>query len=142
MTEGTRIIQHEFTKQYIATHFKGDTEFMMQNFGQGHGIEEIKLVAANVLITKDGKLTLGLGGKSACHCQAVFALVVLDEHPVETLTSLQKAYDFLPEDTRVVPGHGSVMMKKDLKWHIDYLATVKKEVECGRPDAGTAWVAR
>ena len=40
---------------------------------------------------------------------------LLDGHLVETLTSLQKIYDFLPEDARVLPGHGSVIAKKDLK---------------------------
>ncbi len=56
---------------------------------------------------------------------------------METLTSLQKVYDFLPEDARVVPDHGSVMAKKDLKWHIDYPATVKKEVEAAIADGLT-----
>ena len=62
---------------------------------------------------------------------------LLDGHLVETLTSLQKVYDFLPEDARIVPGHGSVMAKKDLKWHIDYLTTVKKEVEAAIADGLT-----
>ena len=154
----TLIIQHTVTKQYIDTHFEGDTQFMMKNFGKGRGIEEIKPVVADVLIPKDGKLTLNLGGKSVEIIDFGFAQTggdlfvwepeskvmwtgnpvitvkpslpwLLDGHLVETLTSLQKVYDFLPENSRVIPGHGSVMMKKDLKWHIDYLATVKKEVE-------------
>ncbi len=40
LPKNTRIIQHEVTKQYIDTHFEGDTQFMMQNFGKGRGIEE------------------------------------------------------------------------------------------------------
>ncbi len=158
LPKNTRIIQHEVTKQYIDTHFEGDTQFMMQNFGKGRGIEEIKPVAADVLIAKDGKLTLDLGGKTVEIMDFGFAQTggdlfvwepeskvmwtgnpiitvkpslpwLLDGHLVETLTSLQKVSDFLPDDARIVPGHGSVMMKKDLRWHIDYLATVKKEVE-------------
>jgi glyoxylase-like metal-dependent hydrolase (beta-lactamase superfamily II) len=158
LPKDTRIIQHEVTKQYIGTHFEGDTQFMMQNFGEGRGIEEIKPVVADVLIPKGGKLTLDLGGISVEIMDFGFAQTggdlfiwepeskvmwtgnpiitvkpslpwLLDGHLVETLSSLQKVYDFLPEDARVVPGHGSVMAKKDLKWHIDYLATVKKEVE-------------
>lgn len=158
LPKSTRIIQHEVTKQYIDTHFEGDTQFMMQNFGKGRGIEEIKPVAADVLIAKDGKLTLDLGGKTIEIMDFGFAQTggdlfvwepeskvmwagnpiitvkpslpwLLDGHLVETLTSLQKVSDFLPDDARIVPGHGSVMTKKDLKWHIDYLATVKKEVE-------------
>ena len=158
LPKDTRIIQHEVTKQYIGTHFEGDTQFMMQNFGEGRGIEEIKPVVADVLIPKDGKLILDLGGISVEIMDFGFAQTggdlfiwepdskvmwtgnpvitvkpslpwLLDGHLVETLTSLQKVYDFLPDNARVVPGHGSVMSKKDLQWHIDYLATVKKEVE-------------
>ena len=64
LPKDTRIIQHEVTKQYIDTHFEGDTQFMMKNFGKGRGIEEIKPVAADILIPKGGKLTLDLGGKT------------------------------------------------------------------------------
>jgi glyoxylase-like metal-dependent hydrolase (beta-lactamase superfamily II) len=158
LPEGVRIIQHEVTKQYIDTHFEADTQFMIQNFGKGRGIEEIKPVAADILIAKGGKITLDLGGKSLEIIDFGFAQTggdlfiwesvskvmwtgnsiitikpslpwLLDGHLVETLTSLHKVYDFLPADARVVPGHGSVMAKKDIKWHIDYLTTVKKEVE-------------
>lgn len=158
LPKSTRIIQHEVTKQYINTHFEGDTQFMMQNFGKGRGIEEIKPVAADILIAKDGKLTIDLGGKIIEIIDFGFAQTggdlfvwepeskvmwagnpiitvkpslpwLLDGHLVETLTSLQKVFDFLPDDARIVPGHGSVMTKNDMKWHIDYLATVKKEVE-------------
>jgi glyoxylase-like metal-dependent hydrolase (beta-lactamase superfamily II) len=158
LPKGARIIQHEVTKQYIDTHFKADTEFMIKNFGKGRGIEEIKPVAADVLIPKGGRLTLDLGGKYIEIIDFGFAQTggdlfvwepeskvmwtgnpiitikpslpwLLDGHLVETLTSLQKVYEFLPEDARLVPGHGSVMAKKEMKWHIDYLATVKKEVE-------------
>ena len=158
LPKDTRIIQHEVTKQYIEAHFEADTQFMIKNFGNGRGIEEIKPMAADVLIPKGGKLTLDLGGKSIEIIDFGFAQTggdlfvwepeskvmwtgnaiitikpslpwLLDGHLVETLTSLKRVYDFLPEDARVVPGHGSVMVKKDLKWHIDYLATVKKEVE-------------
>ena len=38
---------------------------------------------------------------------------LIDWHLLETLTSLQKVYDFQLEDARVVPGHGSVIVKKE-----------------------------
>jgi glyoxylase-like metal-dependent hydrolase (beta-lactamase superfamily II) len=158
LPKDTRIIQHVFTKQYIENHFEGDTQFMIKNFGQGRGIEGISPVAADVFIPKGGKLIIDLGGKSVEIMDFGFAQTggdlfiwepaskvmwtgnpiitvkpslpwLLDGHLVETLTSLKKVYDFLPEDAFVVPGHGSVIAKKDIKWHIDYLAAVKKEVE-------------
>lgn len=158
LPKSTRIIQHEVTKQYIDTHFERDTQFMMQNFGKGRGIEEIKPAAADILIAKNGKLIIDLGGKTIEIIDFGFAQTggdlfvwepeskvmwtgnpiitvkpslpwLLDGHLVETLASLQKVSDFLPDDARIVPGHGSVMTKKGMKWHIDYLATIKKEVE-------------
>ena len=53
---------------------------------------------------------------------------LLDGHLLETLETLSKVYDFLPTDARVVPGHGSVMGREDMKWHIDYLESVEKQV--------------
>ena len=60
----TAIIQHSETKMYIDNHFKADTEFMIQNFGKGRGIEQIKAVTADILIDKGGKITVDLGNKS------------------------------------------------------------------------------
>jgi len=163
LPEDTRVIQHQFTRQYVESHFEADTQFMMQNFGTGRGIEDIRPVEADVLIHKGGELTIDLGGKSVTILDFGFAQTggdlfiwepeskvmwtgnpvvtvkpslpwLLDGHLVETMVSLQKVYDFLPVDARVVPGHGSVIMRKDLKWHIDYLATVKKEVEAAIED--------
>jgi len=158
LPKATRIIQHEATKKYIDNHFAGDTQFMMETFGKGRGIEEIKPIAADLLIPKGGKLVLDLGGKQVEIIDFGFAQTggdlfiwepeskvmwtgnpiaavkpalpwLLDGHLVETMTSLQKVYDFLPEDARIVPGHGSVIGREDLKWHIDYLAAIKNEVQ-------------
>lgn len=154
----TRIIQHATAKNYIDTHFEGDTQFMMQNFGRGRGIEAIKPTAADLLVAKDGKLTVDLGGKKVDIMDFGFAQTggdlfvwepkskvlwtgnsivavkpalpwLLDGHLVETLESFKKVYDFLPADARLVPGHGSVMVREDLKWHIDYLTAVKTQVQ-------------
>jgi glyoxylase-like metal-dependent hydrolase (beta-lactamase superfamily II) len=166
LPKDTRIIQHVVTKQYIDTHFEDDTQFMIQNFGEGRGIEEIKPVAADVLIPKVGKQSLDLGGKTIEIIDFGFAQTggdlfiwdseskvmwagnpiitvkpslpwLLDGHLVETLTTLKKVYDFLPGDARIVPGHGSVIAKNDLQWHIDYLTTVKREVEAAIADGLT-----
>ena len=54
---------------------------------------------------------------------------LLDGHLLETLESLTKVYEFLPEDARIVPGHGPVMKREDLKWHLEYLKAVKENVQ-------------
>ncbi len=158
LLKSTNIIQHVVTKNYIDSHFAGDTQFMMQNFGKGRGIEEIQPTPPDILIPESGKLILDLGGKQVEIIDFGFAQTggdlfiwapeskvmwtgnpiitikpslpwLLGGHLVETLTSLQKVYDFLPADARVVPGHGSVMLREDLKWHIDYLTKVKDQVQ-------------
>jgi len=53
----------------------------------------------------------------------------LDGHLLETLETLKTVYAFLPKDARIVPGHGSVMGREDIQWHIDYLENVKKQVQ-------------
>ena len=166
LPEETTIIQHGNTKAYIDGHFKADTEFMIQNFGEGRGIEEIKPVNADVLVAKDGKITIDLGGKSVDIIDFGFAQTggdlfvwepeakvlwsgnaivavkpslpwLLGGHLVDTLESLKKVYAFLPADARVVPGHGSVIAREDIKWHIDYLETVKNQVQAAIDDGLT-----
>ena len=56
---------------------------------------------------------------------------------MQTLETLQKVYDFLPEDARVVPGHGPVISREDIKWHIEYLATIKQQVQVAVNDGLT-----
>lgn len=157
LPEETTIIQHRFTKEYIDEHFKADTEFMIQNFGQGRGIEEIRPVTGDILVAEGGKITLDLGGRSVDIIDFGFAQTggdlfvwepqakvlwtgnpvitvkpslpwLLDGHLVETLETLKKVHAFLPEDAQVVPGHGSVIKREDLTWHINYLDTVKSQV--------------
>jgi glyoxylase-like metal-dependent hydrolase (beta-lactamase superfamily II) len=154
----TNIIQHLNAKAYIDKHFEADTKFMMQNFGQGRGIEEIVPTTGDTLIPEGGKLLVDLGGKMVEILDFGFAQTggdlfvwesqskvmytgnpvitvkpslpwLLDGHLVETLQTLKKLYEFLPSDAKIVPGHGPVMKREDIKWHIDYLATVKKEVQ-------------
>lgn len=159
----TTIIQHQHTKKYIDEHFKADTQFMIQNFGSGRGIEEIKPVTGDILVGKGGKITLDLGNKNVDIIDFGFAQTggdlfiwepkskvmwagnpiitvkpslpwLLDGHLVETLETLQKVYDFLPNDARIVPSHGAVIAKEDIKWHIDYLRTVKEQVQAAIDD--------
>lgn len=154
----TIIIQHEKTRAYIAGHLADDKAFMIQNFGSGRGIEEIKARTGDLLVPPGGKVTLDLGGKTVEIIDFGFAQTggdlwiwqpdakvlwagnaviarkpalpwLLDGHLVATLETLRRVYDFLPSDARVIPGHGVAIAKDDIKWHIDYLGTVRSEVQ-------------
>ena len=60
----TKIVQHANTRSYIDHHLNDDKAFMIQNFGSGRGIEEIKARTGDVLIADGAKITLDLGGKT------------------------------------------------------------------------------
>lgn len=154
----TRIVQHANARDYIGKHIEDDKAFMLKNFGAGRGIEPIKARAADIVVPANGKVTLDLGGKTVDVIDFGFAQTggdlfvwepssktlyagnaiiaskpalpwLLDGHLVATLETLKKVYAFLPEDARIIPGHGIAMSRADLTWHIDYLATVKSKVE-------------
>lgn len=166
LPKDTVVIQHSHTKDYVVEHFKADTEFMIQNFGAGRGIEEIIPATGDVLIPSGGKVTLDLGGKTVDIIDFGFAQTggdlfvwepkakvlwtgnpiitvkpslpwLLDGHLLETLETLKKVYSFLPKDARIVPGHGTVMGREDILWHIDYLENVKKQVQAAITDSLT-----
>lgn len=158
LPESTVVIQHQNTSRYIREHLEEDKAFMIKYFGTGRGIELIRGRAANVLIQKDGRLALDLGGKQVEIIDFGFAQTggdlfvwepqsktmwtgnpviavkpalpwLLDGHLLETLATLRKVHAFLPPDAKVVPGHGSLMTRDDIHWHIDYLETVKTQVK-------------
>lgn len=158
LPKNTVVIQHEHTKDYVDKHFKADTEFMINNFGTGRGIENIVPHTGDILVAKGGKITVDLGGKKVEIVDFGFAQTggdlfvwepaskvlwtgnpvisvkpslpwLLDGHLLDTLETLKKVYAFLPDDARIVPGHGSVMGREDIMWHINYLETVKTEVQ-------------
>ncbi|OEF62006.1 polyketide cyclase [Enterovibrio norvegicus] len=162
----TKIIQHQVTQNYIDTHFEHDTQFMMQNFGKGRGIEDITPTDADILISTGGSITVDLGGKLVDIMDFGFAQTggdlfvweaesktmwtgnpiitvkpslpwLLDGHLLETLDSLKKVKAFLPDDANVVPGHGSPMTPADIQWHIDYLEAVKTQVQAALDDGLT-----
>ena len=158
MPASTTIIQHANTRTYVDKHLADDKAFMIQHFGKGRGIEEIKARTGDVLVPAGGKITLDLGGKTVDVIDFGFAQTggdlwvwepqskvmwsgnpviaskpalpwLLDGHLVASLETLRKVYDFLPSDARIVPGHGVPMTREALKWHIDYLAAVRLQVQ-------------
>ncbi len=157
LPKGVKIIQHANTSAYIGAHFKADTDFMLQNFGKGRGIEQIKPTPADILVGTNSTVTIDLGNKKVDIMDFGFAQTggdlmvwdaadkvmwtgnaiitnkpalpwLLDGHLIETLETFKKIYAFLPADARIVPGHGVVMGREDIKWHIDYLTTIKTQV--------------
>jgi glyoxylase-like metal-dependent hydrolase (beta-lactamase superfamily II) len=156
--DAVNIIQHEKAADYIENHFVADTEFMMQNFGKGRGIEDIRPVKADTLVKTGESLTIDLGGKAVVITDYGFAQTggdlfvsvpganvlwtgnpvladapalpwLLDGHLVETHDTLEAVYNSINADTKVVPGHGPVTDRSAIKWHVDYLAAVRDNVQ-------------
>lgn len=154
----TRIVQHANTRTYIDKHLGDDKAFMIKNFGTGRGIEEIKARTGDILVAPMATVSLDLGGKVVDVIDFGFAQTggdlwvwepqskvmwagnpviaakpalpwLLDGHLVATLDTLKRVYAFLPLDARIIPGHGVAMTREDMKWHIDYLAAVQKNVQ-------------
>ncbi len=158
MPKSTRIVQHANTRTYIDKHLGDDKAFMVKNFGTGRGIEEIKARTGDILVAPRATVSLDLGGKVVDVIDFGFAQTggdlwvwepqskvmwagnpiiaakpalpwLLDGHLVATLDTLKRVHAFLPTGARVIPGHGVAMSREDMKWHIDYLATVQKNVQ-------------
>ena len=154
----TRIVQHANTRTYIDKHLGDDKALMIKNFGTGRGIEEIKARTGDILVAPMATVSLDLGGKVVDVIDFGFAQTggdlwvwesqskvmwagnpviaakpalpwLLDGHLVATLDTLKRVYGFLPADARIIPGHGVAITREDMKWHIDYLAAIQKNVQ-------------
>jgi glyoxylase-like metal-dependent hydrolase (beta-lactamase superfamily II) len=154
----TVIVQHAQTRRYVDEHLADDKAFMLKHFGTGRGIEQIKARTGDVLVAKGATVTLDLGGKSVDVMDFGFAQTggdlwvwepqakvlwsgnpiiagkpalpwLLDGQLLASLETLRRVYAFLPADARIVPGHGVPIGKEALKWHIDYLDTVRAQVQ-------------
>lgn len=161
--EEVDLIQHINTAAYIGENLEADKQFMIQNFGQGRGIEEIVHTEADILVADGGALTVNLGGVSVEIKDYGFAQTggdlfvsvpsagvlwtgnpivaqppalpwLLDGRLSETRNTLQTVYDAFPADTKVVPGHGPVTDMAAIQWNVDYLNTVEKEVSAAIAD--------
>ena len=157
------IIQHANSAAYIAAYFEADTAFMIQNFGEGRGIEEVEPVAADILVSTGGQISVDLGGVTVDIKDFGFAQTggdlfvsvpgadvlwtgnavvaqqpalpwLLDGHLIETRDTLQAVYEAFGSETQVVPGHGPVTDIAAIKWNVDYLNAVKTEVEAAIAD--------
>ncbi len=154
---GTRVIQHANAKAFVDRSLDDDKKFMIANLGSQRGIEAIRARTGDILVPSGGRISIDLGDKQVEIIDFGFGQTggdlfvwepqsrvmwagnpiiaakpalpwLLDGHLVQTIDTLVKVRDFLPADARIVPGHGVVMSRADLNWHIDYLSAVKQNV--------------
>ncbi|MDP9076131.1 MAG: MBL fold metallo-hydrolase [Bacteroidota bacterium] len=156
---GTRIIQNEFAKDNLSKNYEGIKTFMVGLFGTDRGIENTVFRPADIVIPKNSNLKVDMGGGkivellniSPAQSQADLFVWMpsqkvfwagnpfIAESPaipwlfdgvfLEPATNLKKVYDFLPDDAIIIPGHGRITNKAGIKYTIDYVAELKKEVE-------------
>jgi glyoxylase-like metal-dependent hydrolase (beta-lactamase superfamily II) len=155
----TIIIQNEFAKDNLAKNYDNIKQFMVMLFGKDRGIEKTMYRPADIAIPKNSDLKIDLGkGKiiefiNTGTAQSPADLFVwlpsekifwagnpfigespcipwlFDGYFLEPANNLKKMYDFLPDDAIVVPGHGRITNKAGIKFTIDYVAALKKNVE-------------
>lgn len=159
LPSGTLIIQNEFAKENLAKNFEGIKQFMITLFGKGRGIEEATYRPADITIAKNNKVTIDLGGNKIVElintgtAQSPADLFVwlpaekvfwagnpfiaesptipwlFDGYFLEPAANLKKIYDMLPDDAIIVPGHGKITNKAGIKYTIDYVQSLTKQVQ-------------
>lgn len=154
--ESTQIVHHEQTKSYVEEHFAADLEFMMQNFGQDQGLQDVVPRTGDILVDNNG-MTLDLGGRQVELHYFGFAQTpgdvfvwlpdaevlwtgnpliaeapalpwLLDGHLQDSIVTLRAMRDFLPVDARIVPGHGRPVLADGVAHTIDYLEALEAEI--------------
>ncbi|MBO9729699.1 MAG: MBL fold metallo-hydrolase [Chitinophaga sp.] len=155
----TIIIQNDFAKENLGKNFGNIKQFMISLFGANRGIEEAKYRPADITIARNNTLTVDLGeGKivelintgTAQSPADLFVWVpsskvfwagnpfigesptipwLFDGYFLEPANNLKKMYDLLPDDAIVIPGHGRITNKAGIKYTIDYVQSLKKNVE-------------
>ena len=155
----TIIFQNAFAKENLTRNFESIRQFMIMLFGKGRGIEEAKYRPADITIAKNNKLTVDLGKGRIVElintgmAQSPADLFVwlpaekvfwagnpfiaesptipwlFDGYFLEPATNLKKIYDMLPDDAIVIPGHGKITNKAGIKYTIDYVQSLKQQVE-------------
>jgi glyoxylase-like metal-dependent hydrolase (beta-lactamase superfamily II) len=146
--DSTVIIHHPATKQYMDEKFEDDRAFMLGLMGKGKGIERVQSRSAD--ITVSDMITVDLGGRKVEIRHFGFAqtpgdLVIwepdakvlwvgnmiqapspalpwlLEGRHRDTIDTLTRVREFLPEDATIIPGHGRPMKPADIDFPIRYL---------------------
>jgi cyclase len=170
--ENTVVVQHPATKKYMEQNFEEDRRFMIGLMGKGKGIERVQARTADIAVPE--MLSIDLGGRTVEVRHFGFAqtpgdLVVwapdakvlwvgnmiqapspalpwlLEGRHKETMATLTRVRDFLPEDATIIPGHGRPMRPADIEFPLLYLReldrTVRKAIAEGRSVEATLSVA-
>lgn len=146
--ESTVVIQHPATKRSMDENFEDDRRFMLGLMGKGKGIERVQSRSAD--ITVSDFIRVDLGGRTVEVRHFGFAqtpgdLVIwtpdakvlwvgnmiqapspalpwlLEGRHRDTIATLTKVREFLPEDATIIPGHGRPMRPADIDFPIRYL---------------------
>ncbi|MBR0698158.1 MBL fold metallo-hydrolase [Bradyrhizobium lablabi] len=159
----TVVIQHPATKRYMDENFEDDRRFMIGLMGEGKGIERVQARTADIAVAD--MVSVDLGGRTVEVRHFGFAqtpgdLVVwtpdakvlwvgnmiqapspalpwlLEGRHKETIATLTRVRDFLPDDATIIPGHGRPMRPADIEFPLRYLreldSAVRKAIEEGR----------
>ncbi|MBO9202509.1 MULTISPECIES: hypothetical protein [Niastella] len=155
----TLIIQNEYAKENLSSNFEGIKQFMIMLFGKGRGIEEAKYRPADLTIARNNRFKVDLGGGKIVElintgtAQSPADLFVwmpaekvfwagnpfiaesptipwlFDGYFLEPAANLKKIYDMLPDDAIIVPGHGKITNKAGIKYTIDYVQSLRQQVQ-------------
>jgi len=156
--DSTVVIHHPATKRYMDEKFEDDRTFMLGLMGKGKGIERVQSRSAD--ITVSDMITVDLGGRKVEIRHFGFAqtpgdLVIwepaakvlwvgnmiqapspalpwlLEGRHRDTIDTLTRVREFLPEDATIIPGHGRPMKPADIDFPIRYL----RELDAAVADA-------
>lgn len=159
LPSSTVVIQNEFARDNLFSNFEAIKQFMVLLFGKGRGIEDAQYRAADITIAKNDNLSIDMGkgkkivlmnGGTAQSPADLFVWMpdtkvfwagnpfiaespaipwLFDGFFLEPANNLKKIYDFLPEDAIVIPGHGRITSKAGIKYTIDYVMELKRQVK-------------
>ncbi|MGN8159962.1 MBL fold metallo-hydrolase [Salinisphaera sp. SWV1] len=161
-SDSTAVIQHPATKRYMEEHFEDDRRFMIGLMGKGKGIERVQARTADITVAD--MLSVDLGGRRVEIRHFGFAqtpgdLVIwapeakvlwvgnmiqapapalpwlLEGRHSETMATLTRVREFLPEDAIIIPGHGRPMRPADIEFPLNYLRELDSAVRAAI-DAG------
>ena len=153
--DSTVVIQHPATKRYMEESFEDDRRFMISLMGKGKGIERVQARAADITVPDMISVDLGSRIVEVRHfgfAQTPGDLVIwapdakvlwvgnmiqapspalpwlLEGRHKETMTTLARVRDFLPEDATIIPGHGRPMRPADIEFPLRYLRELDSAV--------------